>query len=191
MKKFIATALLATTMVSGAAFAQEVPADQYQNPAQAGAQQNVGGGSLNTNSNNGAITQQNSNNTTYRGDVNNNTGTVVQQPASSTSTQKIESNQAAPVALSNLTTSGHDTCFGSVTGGVSVAGFGVGGGSTVIDENCVLIKNAKLLSALGLKDAAITLLADSNEAIFEAIAKSNPELIVHLYDEARIQKAFR
>ena len=54
---------------------------------------------------------------------------------------------------SNLT-SGADTCLGSVTGGVQTQILGVSGGKTVVDENCVLIKNTKLLLTMGLPSAA-------------------------------------
>ena len=174
MKKFIATALLATTMVSGVAFAETNAGDVTGNEAL--------NNTIQSNNNN-----DNSLHVNDGGTVVNGSNTTVTQDG----TQTINSNQAAPVALTNLTTSGHDTCFGSVSGGVSVAGFGVGGGSTVIDENCILIKNAKLLSSLGLKDAAVALLANGNEAIFEAITLTNPELIAHIYDEKRVQNAFR
>jgi len=54
---------------------------------------------------------------------------------------------------SNLT-SGADTCLGSITGGVQTQILGVSGGKTVVDENCVLIKNTKLLLTMGLPSAA-------------------------------------
>lgn len=169
MKKVLIAAALAT-MVSGAALASD--------------NLNNGAGSLNTNSNNGAITQTHSNNTTIQGG--NYEGTVVQQP--STQTQRIITNQVAPVGLSNLTTSGHDTCFGSQTGGVSVAGLSVSSGSTVIDHNCELIKNVKLLNSLGLKDAAVALLIQNNPDIAQAIATANP-LIAEKLDPVKAAAA--
>jgi len=54
---------------------------------------------------------------------------------------------------SNLT-AGADTCLGSVTGGVQTQILGVSGGKTVVDENCVMIKNTKLLLTMGLPSAA-------------------------------------
>lgn len=53
-----------------------------------------------------------------------------------------------------LTTS-NDTCMGSWSAGVGVAGFGVSGGSTVIDANCVMLKNSREFWNMGLKGAAI------------------------------------
>lgn len=54
----------------------------------------------------------------------------------------------------NLTTS-NDTCMGSVSGSVAVPGFGIGGGSTVIDENCVMLKNSREMWNMGMKAAAL------------------------------------
>ena len=80
------------------------------------------------------------------------------------------------VSNPNLTTSGSDVCLGSSSGGISGPGFGISGGSTTVDENCVMLKNAKILASLGLKDAAVTLIIISNEKAAEAISLANPEL---------------
>lgn len=58
------------------------------------------------------------------------------------------------MASPNLTTS-NDTCMGSVSGSVAVPGFGIGGGSTVIDENCVMLKNSRELWNMGMRAAAM------------------------------------
>ena len=57
-------------------------------------------------------------------------------------------------AIGSNLTSGADTCLGSVTAGVQTQILGVSGGKTVVDENCVLIKNTKLLLTMGLPSAA-------------------------------------
>ena len=93
---------------------------------------------------------------------------------SSEQTQTIRSNQ--PVMLAPLTTSGMDTCLGSATGGFSIPGFGVGGGSTYTDNNCVMLKNSKRLQELGLNDAALMLLVLSNDKIKESLMTTNPEI---------------
>lgn len=43
-------------------------------------------------------------------------------------------------------TSGFDTCLGSVSGGIQTQIFGLSGGGTKVDENCVHIKNAHLIA---------------------------------------------
>lgn len=58
------------------------------------------------------------------------------------------------MASPNLTTS-NDTCMGSISGSVAVPGFGIGGGSTVIDENCVMLKNSRELWNMGMRAAAM------------------------------------
>ena len=57
-------------------------------------------------------------------------------------------------ALGSNLTSGADTCLGSITGGVQTQIIGVSGGKTVVDENCVMIKNTKMLLQMGLPSAA-------------------------------------
>jgi hypothetical protein len=62
-------------------------------------------------------------------------------------------NPVSSAVGSNLT-AGADTCLGSVTGGVQTQILGVSGGKTVVDQNCVMIKNTKLLLTMGLPSAA-------------------------------------
>lgn len=54
----------------------------------------------------------------------------------------------------NLTTS-NDTCMGSTSGSINVAGFGFGAGSSWTDKNCVLLKNSRELWNMGMKAAAL------------------------------------
>ena len=124
----------------------------------------------NTNKNTSTVTTDNTNNNTNTNRNYNET----------THTQKIETNQAAPATVTNLTTSGQDTCFGSVTGGVSVAGASLSSGKTYVDQNCIALKQAKLLTSIGLKDAAILLLANYDEDIADAIRVAYPTLADHL-----------
>ena len=88
-------------------------------------------------------------------------------------TQTVKTTQA--IHLSNLTTSGLDTCLGSSTGGISAPGFSISGGSTVVDDNCVRMKNAKLLIKLGLVDAAVALIA-LDPSVAKALRIAYPEL---------------
>lgn len=59
--------------------------------------------------------------------------------------------------------SSNDTCHGSVTGGFSVPGFGVAGGSTLIDENCKRLKNSRELWNYGMRAAALALMCNDEE----------------------------
>jgi hypothetical protein len=56
----------------------------------------------------------------------------------------------------NLTSS-NDTCMGSASGAVSVAGFGLGGGSTYADEHCKRIKMSRELWNKGMKAASLAM----------------------------------
>lgn len=64
--------------------------------------------------------------------------------------------------------SSNDTCMGSVSGSVNVAGFGVGGGKTVVDTNCVMLKNSRELWNMGMRGAALARMCmdtDNKEAL--------------------------
>lgn len=141
---------------------------------------------VNTNTNTSTITQTTTSDNTNN-NTNVNTSTVTANNTNTnhnvnetTHTQKIETNQAAPATVTNLTTSGQDTCFGSVTGGLSVAGASLSSGKTYVDDNCIALKQAKLLTSIGLKDAAILLLANYDEDIADAIRVAYPTLADHL-----------
>jgi hypothetical protein len=58
------------------------------------------------------------------------------------------------VNVSELTTS-NDTCMGSIVAGGSAVGFGVSFGTTHVDQNCVMLKNAQMLWNMGMRAAAL------------------------------------
>lgn len=62
----------------------------------------------------------------------------------------------------HLTTS-NDTCMGSTSGSVNIAGFGFGGGSTWTDKNCVRLKNSRELWNMGMRAASISLMCNDPE----------------------------
>ena len=59
------------------------------------------------------------------------------------------------VAAPGLSSAGLETCLGSASGGVGIAGFGVSGGSTYKDEDCTARLDSRTLFAMGLKGAAV------------------------------------
>jgi hypothetical protein len=71
-------------------------------------------------------------------------------PADAKSTIK----SAPPVSGPPLVSS-NDTCMGSLSGGVSVVGVGLSGGTTYESESCVALKEGRELWNWGLRDAAI------------------------------------
>lgn len=58
-----------------------------------------------------------------------------------------------------LTTS-NDTCMGSISGSINIAGLGFGGGSTWSDANCKMLKNSRELWNMGMKAAALSLMCN-------------------------------
>ena len=60
-----------------------------------------------------------------------------------------------------LTTS-NDTCMGSTSGSVNIAGFGIGGGTTWTDDNCKMLKNSRELWNMGMKAAALALMCNDD-----------------------------
>lgn len=56
-----------------------------------------------------------------------------------------------------LTSSGEDTCLGSISGGAQHAVFGISVGKTVTDANCVKLKRSKMLASLGEREAALAM----------------------------------
>lgn len=98
-------------------------------------------------------------------------GTVVNQATD----QKIRN--VVPVDLTNLVAGGSDVCLGSASVGASAPGFSVSGGSTTVDENCVMMKRVHLLTALGLTDAAVSLLINADDDLAMAFYYAYPKMV--------------
>ena len=76
-----------------------------------------------------------------------------------------------PVATSSapsMSVYGQDSCVIPLAAGVTLIGFSGSFGSYMIDEECTLRKQAKLLNGLGMKVAAISLMCQ-DENVFEAM----------------------
>jgi len=84
--------------------------------------------------------------------------TLVEQKGDTTSrivysgTQTVKN--VPSVGAPPLTTS-NDTCMGSLSGSVNIAGFGGSLGSTYKDVNCVMLKNSRELWNMGMRAAAL------------------------------------
>jgi len=78
-----------------------------------------------------------------------------------------------------LTAGGSDICLGSISGAGSVLGFGFSGGKTMVDENCVLLKNSQRMAALGFANTAIVMMMQ-NEQIAESIRISSPAVYLQV-----------
>jgi hypothetical protein len=82
--------------------------------------------------------------------VNFNTPEKQQVEYSGTQTLKNVPAIGAPALITS-----NDTCQGSTSGGVAVAGFGFSLGSTWTDNNCLMLKNSRELWNMGFKAAAM------------------------------------
>jgi hypothetical protein len=60
-------------------------------------------------------------------------------------------------------TSSNDTCMGSTSGGVAVAGFGFSLGSTWTDKNCTMLKNSRELWNMGMRAASMARMCMDSE----------------------------
>lgn len=168
MKKLILSAAVAAALCANVA----VASDDDHRGSNTTATQRVENTNRNTNTNRNSNrnTNQNSNrntNTNRNSNRQNQSQTANGGSASSTATASNNSSgnnttfnesyrdrlQAAQAYAPGLT-SGIDTCLGSASVGAQTQLFGVSGGKTVVDENCVLIKNTKLLLEMGLPTAA-------------------------------------
>ena len=123
-------------------------------------------GSLNTQSGN-----SNSNNTTDNSSTEVN-GTTYSGTNVSHSTTTVKS---TPQAIAPNITGGYDTCSAVKSGGASGPGFGVSFGTTVQDETCEIIKLSKLMTTLGLADAAVAI-AMQDPRVAAAIQVAYPKL---------------
>lgn len=106
---------------------------------------------------------------------------IFSSPGESTSTIRYEGGTRQEVITSGTTkvknvpsvsgpplVSSNDTCMGSVSGAVNVAGFGGSFGTTYKDENCVMLKNSRELWNMGMRGAALARMcmdADNREAL--------------------------
>jgi hypothetical protein len=78
-----------------------------------------------------------------------------------------------------LTAAGSDVCLGSVSVSGSILGLGLAGGSTYVDENCVLLKNSQRMAALGFGNAAVVMMLQ-NKDIEKAIRTSSPSVFLQV-----------
>jgi len=71
-------------------------------------------------------------------------------------------------------TAGFDTCMGSSTAGAQGIGFGISLGSTWTDANCVRLKNARELAAIGYRTASVQLMCQNADIARAMTAAGTP-----------------
>ena len=121
-------------------------------------------------------------NNTYQGQVTNSTS----NSTSNTTNQKTAVNSANAPAMSVYS---QDSCSLVVSGSVSVLSFSFSGGGYVVeDENCARLKKVKLLNALGMKVAAISLLTQDYDVWKSMMEAGTPPPIDGLIGEQAKQR---
>jgi hypothetical protein len=110
----------------------------------------------NTNTNNLSQSQRQDQNQQQNAQANSNATATGNGSGNATSiTQNYQdSRPVVASAYSGSLTSGLDTCLGSVSAGIQTQIVGVSGGKTIVDKNCVMIKQVQLLVQLGYPTAA-------------------------------------
>jgi len=115
------------------------------------------GSTTNTQSNNAgsntAITGGYESSTTYQSGSSSNS-TTTNTTNNSTNAETAVNSSSAP----GMSVYGQDSCVIPLAAGVTLIGFSGSFGSYMVDEDCTLRKQAKLLNGLGMKVAAISLM---------------------------------
>jgi len=111
------------------------------------------------------------------GNTTNNNSSLTNIPTDTTSNSKVTS--VPTMYAPGLTAFGSDICLGSISAAGSVLGFGISGGKTYVDDNCVMLKNSERLRSMGLLNASFTLLME-NEKILAAVKDSTPMFYLQL-----------
>jgi hypothetical protein len=87
--------------------------------------------------------------------------------------------------------SSNDTCMGSTSGSVNIAGLGIGGGTSWVDGNCKMLKNSRELWNMGMKAAALALMCTdtANREALELTGFECPQTTKAKADQAAATKA--
>ena len=103
--------------------------------------------------------------------VNSNTN-INQSVSSSTqrATQRIKSPPASAIAPNAAMSSySQDLCTTGASAAVQTQIFGISAGKTIVDKNCIMLKNAKALFDMGMKVAAVSLMCKGNKDVFSSM----------------------
>lgn len=128
-----------------------------------------------TTNNNNSINSSSSNIVSDNKNVNQNTN-INQSVSSSTqrATQRIKSPPASAIAPNAAMSSySQDLCTTGASAAVQTQIFGISAGKTIVDKNCVMLKNAKALYDMGMKVAAVSLMCKGNKDIWVAMYNSS------------------
>ena len=93
------------------------------------------------------------------------TNTTTNSTSNTTEAQQIPVSSAIAPSMSSYS---QDLCIVGVAGSVQVTGFGVAGGTYVVDENCERMKLSKLLYDFNMRVASIAILCQ-DDRVFSAM----------------------
>ena len=93
------------------------------------------------------------------------TNTTTNSTSNTTESQRIPVGSAIAPSMSSYS---QDLCIVGVAGSVQVTGFGVAGGTYVVDENCERMKLSKLLYDFNMRVASIAILCQ-DDRVFSAM----------------------
>lgn len=123
--------------------------------------------SANANANASALARSNS--SSRSSSQGGNSNSTASQANNNTNNNSYQDRKQAPgIGIPGLT-SGAVTCLGSVSAGLSVAGFGGGLGSTYLERDCESRAAAELIDRLGYRRAAIQLLVNEHPMVNRAM----------------------
>lgn len=152
MKKFAILAILAVAM-SANAFADEststTTAQQQQQQQAASTANNQIGCLINC--------ADTTNSTKALADSTVQAAAIAAQAARDVAATTVTVKNTPSVSGPNLTSS-NDTCMGSTSGSVNIAGLGIGAGTSWVDNNCKMLKNSRELWNMGMKAASLALM---------------------------------
>ena len=98
-----------------------------------------------------------------------------QRLAANSSTKVEQTVISAPsMSAPSINASNSDMCRHGISGSVSTLGMGFSGGMTLVDKNCELVKQVRLLNNLGLSDVALSLLGQ-DDRIAQAMRQADPK----------------
>jgi len=179
LERFIRFFFVVFTLLSLSGLAQT--SNDVNSTGSGAANTSVGGGQSNLLGNNIGTQQNLTNVTGGYGNVNTST------PVNTTSNVNSVPTMYAP----GLTAAGSDVCLGSVSASGSILGLGLAGGSTYVDDNCVLLKNSQRMAALGFGNAAVVMMLQ-NKDVEKAIRTSSPSVYLQVSKDrlANLQAEF-
>ena len=177
LRNILLTIAILTVIILGYAI-EDAVSDTSSTGSTTNSQSHTGSGSNTTIS--GGYSQETTNN--YSGGQTNTT-------TNSTTNNSNQETAVNPANAPAMSVYSQDSCSLVVSGSVSVLSFSFSGGGYVVeDENCARLKKVKLLNALGMKVAAISLLTQDYDVWKSMMDAGTPPPIDGLIGEQAKQR---